>query len=127
MRASARIPTVNPIRALLDRILTHFIDTLHMSLILKYSMTLRLPLLANRFLMKVPEKPPETSHWFEHEYSNLCEDPWAPFNSAQGFKLASWFMEGKVSKSRINQYFSSSLGDAESVGYRSMHTLENHL
>jgi len=64
---------------------------------------------------------------FEHEYSNLCDDPWAPFNSEQGFKLASWFFEGKVSKSRINQYFSSGLGDAESVGYSSMHKLENHL
>jgi len=64
---------------------------------------------------------------FEHEYSNLCDDPWAPFTSEQGFKLASWFIEGKVSKSRINQYFSSGLGDAESVGYSSMHTLENHL
>jgi len=64
---------------------------------------------------------------FKHEYSNLCDDPWAPFNSEQGFKLASWFIEGKVSKSRINQYFSSGLGDAESVGYSSMHTLENHL
>ena len=38
-------------------------------------------------------------HGFEHEYSNLCEDPWAPFNRAQGFKLRSWFIEGKVSKS----------------------------
>jgi len=66
-------------------------------------------------------------HQFEHQYSNLCEDPLAPFNSPQGFKLASWFIEGKVSKSRINQYFSSGLGDAESVGYTSMHTLENHL
>ena len=63
---------------------------------------------------------------FEHEYSNLCDDPWAPFNSEQGFKLASWFIEGKVSKSRIHQYFSSGLGDAESVEYSSMHTLENH-
>jgi len=62
MRVSARILTVNPIRALLDRILTHFIETLHISLILKDSMTLlRLPLPANRFLIKVPEKPPETS------------------------------------------------------------------
>jgi len=26
---------------------------------------------------------------FEHEYSNQCDDPWAPFNSEQGFKLAS--------------------------------------
>jgi len=61
---------------------------------------------------------------FEHEYSNMCDDPWAPFNSEQGFKLASWFIEGKVYKSRINQYFSSGLGDAESVGYSSMHTMQ---
>jgi len=64
---------------------------------------------------------------FEHEYSNLCDDPLAQFNSEQGFKLAPWFMQGKVSKSRINQEFSSGLGDAESVGYSSMHTLANHL
>jgi len=64
---------------------------------------------------------------FEHEYSNLCDDPWAPFNSEQGFKLASWFIEGKVSKSRINQYFSSGLGAAQLVRYSSMHTLGNHL
>ena len=44
---------------------------------------------------------------FEHEYSNLCDDPWALFNSEQGFKLASWFIEGKLSKSRMNQYFTS--------------------
>jgi len=52
-----------------------------------------------------------------HENSNLRDDPWAPFNSEQGFKLASWFIAGKVSKTRVNQYFSSGLGDAESVGY----------
>jgi len=38
-------------------------------------------------------------HGFEDEHSNLCEDLWAPFNSAQGFKLASWFIDGTVSKS----------------------------
>jgi len=65
--------------------------------------------------------------WFEDEHSHPCEDPWAPFNSAQGFKLASWFIDGKVSKSRINQYFSSGLANAESVGYGSMHLQENHL
>jgi len=26
---------------------------------------------------------------FEDEHSNLCADPWAPFNSTEGFKLAS--------------------------------------
>jgi len=35
---------------------------------------------------------------FDEEHSNLCADPWAPFNSAEGFKLASWFIDGKVSK-----------------------------
>jgi len=38
----------------------------------------------------------------EHEYSNLCDDPWAPCNSEHGFKLASRFIKGKISKSRIN-------------------------
>jgi len=66
-------------------------------------------------------------HRFEDEHSNLCEDPWAPFNSAQGFKLASWFIDGKVSKSRIKEYFSRGLGNAESVGYSSMHMVENQL
>ena len=60
---------------------------------------------------------------FDHEYSNLCDDPGGLFNSEQGFKQGSWFIVGKVSKSRIKQYFSSGLGAAESVGYRSMHTL----
>jgi len=64
---------------------------------------------------------------FENECSNLYADPWAPLNSAEGFKLASWFIDGKVSKTRINDYFSSVPGNAESVGYSSMHTLENHL
>jgi len=66
-------------------------------------------------------------HGVQDEHSNLWEDPWAPFNSAQGFKLKSLFIDGKVSKSRINKYFSSALANAESVGYSSMYRLENHL
>jgi len=53
-RASARIPTVNAIQALLDRSLLNFVETFHTSLILKYSMTLRHPPQANRFMMKAP-------------------------------------------------------------------------
>jgi len=64
---------------------------------------------------------------FEQEQRNLCQHTWSPFSSAQGFKLASWFIEGKVLKSRINEYFSSGLGDTSSAGYSSMHTLENLL
>jgi len=51
-------------------------------------------------------------HGFEHEHHNLCEDQWLRFNCAQGFKLGSWFIKGKVSKSGINEYFSSGLGNA---------------
>lgn len=64
---------------------------------------------------------------YEEELRNLCENAWAPFTNAQGFKLASWFIESKVPKSRINNYFSSGLGNPASVGYSSMYTLENHL
>jgi len=64
---------------------------------------------------------------FEQEISNLCDDPWAPFPSGQGFRLASWLLESKVPKSQINEYFASGLGNSESVGYGSMHTLEKHL
>ena len=64
---------------------------------------------------------------FEQEHSNLCKDPWATFSSAYGFKLASWFIQGKVHKSRFNEYFSSGLGNSTLAGYSSMHTLENHV
>jgi len=62
----------------------------------------------------------------EQENSNLCEDPWAPFSCAQGFKLPSWFIQSKVPKSQINEYFSSGLGSSALVGYSCMHTRENH-
>jgi len=37
------------------------------------------------------------------------------------------FIEGKVPKSQINEYFSSGVGNASSAGYSSMHTLKNLL
>jgi len=64
---------------------------------------------------------------FKQAQSNLCQPQWSPFSSAHGFKLASWFMEGKAPKSRINEYFASGLGNASLAGYSSMHTLENLL
>jgi len=64
---------------------------------------------------------------FEQENRDLYEDPWTPFGCAQGFKLASWFIQSKVPKSRINEYFSSGRSSSALVGYSSMHTLENHL
>jgi len=64
---------------------------------------------------------------FEQGNSNLREDPWAPFSWAQGFKLASWFIQSKVPISGINEYFSSGLSCSALVRYSSMHTLENYL
>jgi len=64
---------------------------------------------------------------FEQQPSNLCQHPWSPFSSVPSCKLASWFIEGKVPKSQINEYFSSGLGNASSAGYSSMHTLEKLL
>ena len=63
----------------------------------------------------------------EQEHSKLYEDTWTPFSSAHGFKLASWFIQGKVPKSPINEYWSSGLGKSRLIGYSSMHTLEHHL
>jgi len=53
---------------------------------------------------------------FEQEQSNLCHHPWSPFSSAQRFKLGSWFIEGKVPTSQINEYISSGVGNASSAG-----------
>ena len=64
---------------------------------------------------------------YKEEHSNLCENPWLPVACAQAFKLASWFIESKVSKTRINYYFSNGIGNLTSVGYSFTHTLENHL
>ena len=64
---------------------------------------------------------------FEHEESNLCQHSCFPFSSTHGFKLASRFLEGKVPKSRIKEYFLCGLGNASSAGYSSMYTLENLL
>ena len=64
---------------------------------------------------------------FEQEQSNLCQHPWSLLSSVHGFKLVSWFIEGKVPKSRINEYFLSGLGNASSAEYSSMHMLENLL
>jgi len=64
---------------------------------------------------------------YKEECRDLCENPLARFASAQGFKLASWFIESKVSKTRINEYFSNGIGNSISVGYSSRHMLENLL
>ena len=64
---------------------------------------------------------------FEQDCDNLSEDPWAPFTNGHWFKLASWFIQNKVSKSQINEYFRNGLANSAFAAYNSMHTLENHL
>jgi len=64
---------------------------------------------------------------YKEECRDVCENPWAPFASAQGFKLASWFIESKVSKTQINDYFSHGIRNSTPVGYSSRHMLDNLL
>ena len=42
---------------------------------------------------------------YKEECRALCENPCAPFASAPCFKLASWFIESKVSKTRLTITF----------------------
>jgi len=64
---------------------------------------------------------------YKEQCRKWCENPWAPIACAEGFKLGSWFIESKVSKTRINDYLSNCIGNSTSVGNSSMHTLENLL
>ena len=64
---------------------------------------------------------------YNAECRDLCENQWALFACAHGFKLACWFIESKVSKTRINDYFSNRIGNWTSLSYSSRHTLENLL
>jgi len=126
-RASAKILTVAPIQALLDRSATNSCRDIAYESYTEVFDDATSPSTGKQIHCEGAGQVIGDVDGFEHEYSNLCDDPWALFNSEQGFKLASWFIERNVSKSLINQYFSSGLGDAESVAYSSMHTLENHL
>jgi len=64
---------------------------------------------------------------FEEEESNLCQHPWSPISSLDGFKLASLLIEGKVPRSPIYEYFLRGLGNTSSAVYSSMYRLENLL
>ena len=66
-------------------------------------------------------------NWFEQECDILSKDPWAPFTSAQSFKLASCFIQNKLSESQINKYFTNGLGTSALADSNSMHILENHV
>ena len=64
---------------------------------------------------------------FSAYIDGLIDNPWAPFASPHDFKLASWFIQSKVPKSRIDEYFKSGLDVTHSTSFKSAHTLENLL
>ena len=49
----------------------------------------------------------------EELYQAMLEEPWSPFSSERDFNLASWFVQSKVAKTRIDNYFSKGLAGME--------------
>ena len=50
---------------------------------------------------------------YEELTQAMLEGPWSPFSSERDFNLASWFVQSKVTKTRIDNYFGKGLGDIE--------------
>ena len=57
----------------------------------------------------------------------MLEEPWSPLSSEHDFNLASWFVQSKVAKTRIEDYFSKGLGGMERGSFRSTYSLEKQL
>ena len=60
------------------------------------------------------------------EEEALLREPWAPFQSAEEFRLAYWFVRANVSQAAIDDYFRSSLGPAD-CSFRSGHSFTKKL
>ena len=57
----------------------------------------------------------------------LLDEPWSPFSSKRDFNLASWFVQSKVAKTRIDDYIGKGLGGMERGSFRSTYSLEKQL
>ena len=57
----------------------------------------------------------------------MLEEPWSPFSSELDFNLASWFVQSKVAKTRIDDYFGKGLGGMERGSFRFAYSLEKQL
>ena len=126
-RASTRIKTMNQILLVirLDLNATPLMMTLRTTQILKYSTTNCWS--QRNWIIQVPGKPLETLRgmW---KNTVICARTHGLHLLVCGvFNLLLGFIESKVSKSQINDYFSSGLGNSASVGYSSIYTLEKHL
>ena len=54
---------------------------------------------------------------YEELNQAMLEQPWSPFSSERDFNLASWFVQSKVAKTRIDDYFGKGLGGMERVNH----------
>ena len=57
---------------------------------------------------------------------NLTQ-PWSPFSSERDFNLGSWFVQSKVAKTRIDDYFGKSLGGMECGSFHSAYSFNKQL
>ena len=57
----------------------------------------------------------------------MLEERWSPFSSERDFNLASWFVQSKVAKTGIEDYFGKGLGGMELESFRSTYSLEKQL
>ena len=64
---------------------------------------------------------------YEEHNQAMLEEPWSPFSSKRDFNLASWFMQNKVARTRIDDYFGNGLGGMEGGSFRSSYSLEKQL
>ena len=64
---------------------------------------------------------------YEELNQTMLEEPWSSFSSERDFNLASWFVQSKIAKTRIDNYFSKVLGGMERGSFRSAYSLEKQL
>ena len=57
----------------------------------------------------------------------MLEQPWSQFSSERDFNLASWFVQSKVAKTRIDDYSGNGLGGMERSSFRFAYSLEKQL
>ena len=61
---------------------------------------------------------------YEELDQTMIEEPWSPFSSERDFNLASWFMQSKVAKTLIDDYFGKDLGGMQRGSFQSAYSLE---
>ena len=54
-------------------------------------------------------------------------NPWEPFQTLHDFKLARWFIQSKVPRSRIDEYFATGLSTSRLPSFSSAYKLEQCL